>query len=211
MATFSERLKMLRKQRGYLQKELASIVGVKRGTIASWESGRVPELRWVERLADVFNVSTDYLLGRTNDPTPKSARREMEQEAEKSLRSLEQTKESSVKNTEQEKDTKQKETESPKPARLTVAELLQRFADRDPETLTVEEALDMVLRSDHVMFDGVPVGHELDEDVLLDIRDAMVYFLKFLLKQSRLTAKKAPLWAEEVVVPRRRGAERLAG
>ncbi len=135
----------------------------------------------------------------------------MEQEAEKSLRSLEQTKESSVKNTEQEKDTKQKETESPKPARLTVAELLQRFADRDPETLTVEEALDMVLRSDHVMFDGVPVGHELDEDVLLDIRDAMVYFLKFLLKQSRLTAKKAPLWAEEVVVPRRRGAERLAG
>ncbi|WP_051276382.1 helix-turn-helix domain-containing protein [Desulfovirgula thermocuniculi] len=199
---FPQRLKEVRKKKNLLQKELASMLGVSRAAVTSWENGsRVPEFETLQRIADVLEVSVDYLLGRTDDPTPKSARQEMRKEAEKSLRSYKK----------QEEDTKQKEIESPKPARLTVAELLQRFADRDPETLTVEEALDMVLRSDHVMFDGVPVGHELDEDVLLDIRDAMVYFLKFLLKQSRLTAKKAPRWAGEVVGPRRRRVECLAG
>lgn len=57
-------------------------------------------------------------------------------------------------------------------------ELLRRIENREPDTLTVEEALELVLRSDHVMFDGKPVG-EMDEDILLDIRDTVVAILKY--------------------------------
>jgi transcriptional regulator with XRE-family HTH domain len=186
MSTFGERLRVARLRKGLKQKDLASMLNISQATIARYENNQhEPDIEMLKKLSTALEVSVDYLLG--------------------------QTEELATKNAEQKKSVDQEEVGSPKPNRLTIAELLQRFADRDPETLTVEEALDMVLRSDHVMFDGVPVGHELDEDVLLDIRDAMVYFLKFLLKQSRLTTKKAPRWAGEVVGPRRQGAERLAG
>lgn len=73
MATFHERLKRLREQQGLLQKELAAKVGVSRSTVASWENGhRVPELGTTEKLAHLFGVSLDYLLGRTDDPRPPS-------------------------------------------------------------------------------------------------------------------------------------------
>jgi len=49
---------------------------------------------------------------------------------------------------------------------------------QNPDSLTVEEALDMVLKSPHVMFDGKPVG-EMDEDILMDIRDTVVAILKY--------------------------------
>lgn len=52
------------------------------------------------------------------------------------------------------------------------------FKETSPDSLTVEEALDMVLKSPHVMFDGKPVG-EMDEDILMDIRDTVVAILKY--------------------------------
>ncbi|MBE3586642.1 MAG: helix-turn-helix transcriptional regulator [Thermoanaerobacter sp.] len=68
---FPQRLKNLRKARNIYQKELAAAIGVKPGTVAAWEAGhRVPELGLATKLADFFNVSVDYLLGRTDDPRP---------------------------------------------------------------------------------------------------------------------------------------------
>lgn len=70
MAVFAQRLKSLREELGYLQKELASKLDISRSTLGSWESGnRVPELGTVQRLADFFNVSVDYLLGRIDNRT----------------------------------------------------------------------------------------------------------------------------------------------
>ena len=66
MTNFTTRLKELRKEYGLLQKELAHKIGSKRGTVAAWETGRMPERMALTRLADLFNVSTDYLLGRTD-------------------------------------------------------------------------------------------------------------------------------------------------
>lgn len=50
------------------QEQLARLLGVDRSTISSYESSmRQPSLDTLSRIADVFGVSTDYLLGRKND------------------------------------------------------------------------------------------------------------------------------------------------
>ena len=64
---FSQRLKLLRNEKNLLQKELADKLNISRSTIASWESGnRIPELGAIEKLSDFFEVSIDYLLGKTD-------------------------------------------------------------------------------------------------------------------------------------------------
>ncbi|NHM27964.1 helix-turn-helix transcriptional regulator [Desulfofundulus sp. TPOSR] len=78
---FSERLKEARKKKNLLQKELATLLGVSRTTVTSWENGtRVPEFETLRRIADVLEVSVDYLLGRTDDPSPKPLEQKTEKE-----------------------------------------------------------------------------------------------------------------------------------
>lgn len=68
---FAKRLKEARKRKNLLQKELASLLGVSRTTVTSWENGtRVPEFETLQRIADVLEVSVDYLLGRSDNPSP---------------------------------------------------------------------------------------------------------------------------------------------
>jgi len=68
---FSERLAELRKKHKMTQQELANKLGVSRGTIGMYEIGqRDPDTETVAEIAEIFNVSTDYLLGRTDDPNP---------------------------------------------------------------------------------------------------------------------------------------------
>jgi transcriptional regulator with XRE-family HTH domain len=65
---FSDRLKKLRKEKNLYQKELAEHLGVSRPTITQYESGtRKPDNETLGKIADYFNVSIDYLLGRTNE------------------------------------------------------------------------------------------------------------------------------------------------
>ena len=65
---FPTRLKALRQSMNLPQEQLAHLLGVDRSTISSYESSmRQPSLGTLSRIADVFGVSTDYLLGRTND------------------------------------------------------------------------------------------------------------------------------------------------
>lgn len=45
-------------------------IGTNRGTISAWKtSGSPPRVELLIKIADVYGVSTDYLLGRTEDPT----------------------------------------------------------------------------------------------------------------------------------------------
>lgn len=69
MATFSERIKALREKHDLTQEELGQIIGVKRFSIYSYEKGRAcPEMKGLIALAEYFDVSLDYLAGRTDNP-----------------------------------------------------------------------------------------------------------------------------------------------
>lgn len=55
----------LRKQRKISQTELAKILHVSQQTVTAWETGKAePSSSAISSLADYFNVTTDYLLGR---------------------------------------------------------------------------------------------------------------------------------------------------
>ncbi len=64
---FSERLTSLRKEKELSQYELADLLGYSRGQIGNYEQGtREPDHSTLEKIADFFNVSIDYLLGKSN-------------------------------------------------------------------------------------------------------------------------------------------------
>ena len=63
---FGELLASLRRERGILQKELAAYLNVTVATISNYEKGvHAPAYETLVKLADFFDVSTDYLLQRT--------------------------------------------------------------------------------------------------------------------------------------------------
>ncbi|WP_438838960.1 helix-turn-helix domain-containing protein [Streptococcus pluranimalium] len=65
MSKFASRLKELRKKRGLTQRQIADELSINRVTYTNWEKGnREPSLENVVRLAKLFGVTTDYLLGR---------------------------------------------------------------------------------------------------------------------------------------------------
>ena len=74
MNTFVDRLKRLRNEAGLSQEQLAERLQLSRPAIGHYETGfRKPDLDTLQCIARFFDVSTDYLLGRTDDPTPPSA------------------------------------------------------------------------------------------------------------------------------------------
>lgn len=61
--TMGEKIALLRRQRAWSQEELAEKLGVSRQSVSKWESGgSIPDLERVVRLAELFDVSTDYLI-----------------------------------------------------------------------------------------------------------------------------------------------------
>ena len=69
---FKIRLKELRELKGLTQRDFAEIFGISKGTIGMWESGaREPrKLDVINRIADFFGVSVDYLLCHTDEKAP---------------------------------------------------------------------------------------------------------------------------------------------
>lgn len=62
---FSVRLKELRLQHGFSQEELAEKIGIKRNSYSDWENGKCkPNYEKLEKIADFFAVSLDWLFGR---------------------------------------------------------------------------------------------------------------------------------------------------
>lgn len=67
------RLKELRIQHGLLQKDVAIKLGVDRTTYVKYENGKSePNNETLQKLADIFNTSTDYILGREEKKTAQS-------------------------------------------------------------------------------------------------------------------------------------------
>ncbi|MCM1267934.1 MAG: helix-turn-helix domain-containing protein [Bacteroidales bacterium] len=63
---FGEFLAELRKEKGFLQKEVAAYLNMTVATISNYEKGvHTPDLDTLIKLADFYDVSTDYLLQRT--------------------------------------------------------------------------------------------------------------------------------------------------
>ena len=67
--TFPERLLQLKQERKLLQKDIAASIGLSLRGYQYYEKGqREPTLSTLIALADFFDVSLDYLVGRSEDP-----------------------------------------------------------------------------------------------------------------------------------------------
>ena len=65
MTSFTNRLVQLRKKRGLTQQQIADEIGVNRGSYSNWEKGkREPSFENLIKLADLLDVSLDWLFGR---------------------------------------------------------------------------------------------------------------------------------------------------
>ena len=66
-----ENIRNLRIDQGYTQKKVAEYLGVSQNTYSQYEIGILNyPIEVLEKLADFYEVSGDYLLGRTNTKTP---------------------------------------------------------------------------------------------------------------------------------------------
>lgn len=71
MNAFGNRLRLLREEKELTQIDLAKTLSIANSTISQYEAGnRMPDAHMLERLATFFNVSVDYLLGRTDIQRP---------------------------------------------------------------------------------------------------------------------------------------------
>jgi transcriptional regulator with XRE-family HTH domain len=81
MSTFSERLRMLREREKITLDELAIKIHSTKSTLSRYENNkRIPNIEFVERVANFFNVTSDYLLGRTDKPNLELINRNLPQE-----------------------------------------------------------------------------------------------------------------------------------
>lgn len=76
MATLGERLRKAREAKGLTQIDVIKILGVKNSSlISNYECGsRDPDTSMLKRLAEIYEVSIDYLCDRTDDPKPPQQR-----------------------------------------------------------------------------------------------------------------------------------------
>ena len=71
MSILGDRIKILRDEIELTQEQLGDKFFVTKGTVSKWENDhRIPELDTISKLATLFDVSVDYLLGRTNKRQP---------------------------------------------------------------------------------------------------------------------------------------------
>ena len=68
--TIAESLKRFRKTFNLKQKDVADTLGVKQPTYQVYEAKSIPSAAIILKLADAYDVTTDYLLGRSDEPRP---------------------------------------------------------------------------------------------------------------------------------------------
>lgn len=67
---FANQIKYLRQTRELNQVQLAEKLGVAKQSVSNWENDNImPSVEMLEKIADFFSVSTDYLLGRDGKNT----------------------------------------------------------------------------------------------------------------------------------------------
>ena len=65
---FGDKLKFLRKSKKLSQTEFGEALGLATSTVSGYEKGnRMPDLNTLNKIADFFDVSVDYLLDRENE------------------------------------------------------------------------------------------------------------------------------------------------
>lgn len=94
--TFGKRFKELRNEMKLTQRELVNLFNEKyyynfnTSSISMYENEKqIPEVDVIDKWADFFNVSIDYLLGRTDIKNPDDENKEMEKLANKEIKSVE--------------------------------------------------------------------------------------------------------------------------
>jgi len=68
---FGKRIKELREDKGLTQNELGDLLNLTKANISKYENEKLePNIETIYKLGEIFNVSTDYILGQTDDPRP---------------------------------------------------------------------------------------------------------------------------------------------
>ena len=210
MKKFGSRLKSLRTSFKLTQKSLAEKLKVGESTIGMWERDeREPSFEFVRKLADFFNVTTDYLLGRSDDPnkTESQEKREVDQEQLKlfSQRLREGLKEAGVSVEEAanacgvSEEYIQKLMDSP--AKLPGAKTLLELANMigvtsdylggftpdpngfHPDTPKPKD-LKSILEDQDIMFDGTPLTED-DRDMVLRVINSLNFEAKRMNKRKK--------------------------
>ena len=71
LLTLGQRIKAKRKEKKLTQIEVAKRLGIDNTTVSKWESDVYePDAEALVKLAELFDTTSDYLLGRTDDPKP---------------------------------------------------------------------------------------------------------------------------------------------
>jgi transcriptional regulator with XRE-family HTH domain len=66
---YGDRIALLREKRGLTQEELSNKIGISRAALSHYETNRrEPDYETINKIANFFNVTVDYLLGRTDQP-----------------------------------------------------------------------------------------------------------------------------------------------
>lgn len=86
----AEKIMNERKRNGWSQEELADQLSVSRQSVSKWEGGQaIPDLTKIIKMAELFGVSTDYLLKDELEPEPvKSETINMAKEAKKNVKNV---------------------------------------------------------------------------------------------------------------------------
>ena len=81
----ADRLKEIRTEKGITQVQLAETMGVSKGTVAMWETGkREPNFETLNQLSEIFDKRIDYILGYSNDASsPKMTEEDIDREKER--------------------------------------------------------------------------------------------------------------------------------
>ena len=87
MTCFSKELKSSVKKEVFLFLKLENRIGFGKNSIYKWKT-QSPKIETLQKVADYFHVSTDYLLGRTDDPNAGVAPEERKLTVEEALASV---------------------------------------------------------------------------------------------------------------------------
>lgn len=70
MIYFGDKLRELRTERNMTQEELANRLGIVKATVSGYETSQTyPSIEVLIKLCDIFDVTSDYLLGRSESRT----------------------------------------------------------------------------------------------------------------------------------------------
>jgi len=83
MSSYGQRISYLRESHQMTQTELARRLGITRASLSHYETGRrVPDFDTLSKMADLFDVSVDYIIGRTEKPAAPPEIREFDEHLE---------------------------------------------------------------------------------------------------------------------------------